>query len=198
MASILLLLSVLLSSFLLNLIPFAGPSNLLIASTAALTVKSDAFTLGFLVALGSMSAKLVQYVVTYFIGGHLSENRRKRLENVNARIGKWAFLALFIVAASPIPDEPVIVPFGLMKYNPAKFSLAIFLGKICITIPGAYLGQIGTGLMSSTLSQAALIVISVAFTVVITIILLKIDIAKIANKITRKVARQKGQTTPNN
>jgi ABC-type bacteriocin/lantibiotic exporter with double-glycine peptidase domain len=63
------LLGVLLGSFILNLIPFAGPSNLLIASNAALLVNTDPFTLGFLVAFGSASAKFIHYVVTFFVGG---------------------------------------------------------------------------------------------------------------------------------
>lgn len=191
MASIFELLGVLLTSFLLNLIPFAGPSNLLIASNAAILVGSDAFTLGLLVALGSTSAKLIHYVITYFIGGHLSENRRKRLENVNAKVGKWAFLALFIASATPVPDEPVIIPLGLMKYNPAKFCLAIFLGKISITILGAYLGQMSAGFLSSTLSQIALITLSITLTIAITIILLKVDITKIVQKIIKTKAKQK-------
>jgi len=41
----------------INLIPFAGPSNLFIAFTAALPVQSDPFTLGFRVALGATLAK---------------------------------------------------------------------------------------------------------------------------------------------
>jgi membrane protein YqaA with SNARE-associated domain len=114
------LFGVLLTSFALNLIPFAGPSNLLIASTAALVVETDPFTLGFLVALGSVSAKLIHYVVTFYAGRRLNEQHRKRLNDINMKVGKWAFLALFIASATPIPDEPVIVPLGLMKYSPRK------------------------------------------------------------------------------
>ena len=187
------LLGVLLGSFILNLIPFAGPSNLLIASNAALLVNTDPFTLGFLVALGSASAKFIHYVVTFFVGGLLSEQRRKRLNEVNLKVGKWAFLALFIVSATPIPDEPVIIPLGLMKYNPAKFCLAIFLGKILITTLGAYLGQFGQGALSSLITQEALIALSIILTIAITIILLKIDITKIAQKIQKTITKQKRQ-----
>jgi membrane protein DedA with SNARE-associated domain len=187
------LLGVLLGSFILNLIPFAGPSNLLIASNAALLVNTDPFTLGFLVAFGSASAKFIHYVVTFFVGGLLSEQRRKRLNEVNLKVGKWAFLALFIVSATPIPDEPVIIPLGLMKYNPAKFCLAIFLGKILITTLGAYLGQFGQGALSSLITQEALIALSIILTIAITIILLKIDITKIAQKIQKTITKQKRQ-----
>jgi membrane protein YqaA with SNARE-associated domain len=173
------LIGVLVGAFLFNLIPFAGPSNLLIASNAAVLTDSDPFTIGFLVALGSTFAKLVQYVITYFVGGHLNEQRKKRLCEVNMKLGKWSFLALFIAAATPIPDEPVVVPLGLMKYNPAKFSLALFLGKISITIFGAYLGKASQSFLSSIASHEVLTILSIVLTVIVTIALLKVNIPKI-------------------
>ena len=73
MASLIELLGVLLVSFGLNIIPFASPSNLFIASNAALLVNANPLSIGFLVALGSTSAKLIHYVASFFIGKHLGE-----------------------------------------------------------------------------------------------------------------------------
>jgi uncharacterized membrane protein YdjX (TVP38/TMEM64 family) len=186
MASIYELLGVLFGSFVANLIPFAGPSNLLIASTAALSVHSDPFTLGFLVALGATLAKSLHYIVTFFIGKHLGEKRRQRLDAEALRVKRWAFLLLYVAAATPIPDEPVVIPLGLMKYNPVKFFVAFFLGKISITIIGAYLGSWSESALSSVISQEGLIVISVILTIVVTVILLKVDVGKIAEKILKR------------
>jgi membrane protein DedA with SNARE-associated domain len=186
MASIYELLGVLFGSFVANLIPFAGPSNLLIASTAALSVQSDPLTLGFLVALGAALAKGLHYIVTFFIGKHLGEKRRQRLDAEALKVKRWAFLLLYVAAATPIPDEPVVIPLGLMKYNIAKFFVAFFLGKISITIIGAYLGNWSESTLSSMISQEALIVISIILTIVVTIILLKVDVGKIAEKILKR------------
>lgn len=186
MASLIELIGVLVGSFLVNLIPFAGPSNLFIASTVALTVQSDPFSLGFLVALGATVAKSIHYIVTFFIGKHLGEKRRKRIDAEALKIKRWAFFLLFAAAASPIPDEPVVIPLGLMKYSPAKFFTAFFLGKITITIIGAFLGRWTGGVFSQFLSQEVLIAISITLTILITILLLKVDTAKIIEKIFRR------------
>jgi membrane protein DedA with SNARE-associated domain len=185
MASLYELLGVFLASFGLNLVPFASPSNLLIASNAALMLDSDPFTLGFLVALGSALAKGIHYVVTFFIAKHLGEKRRQRLDAEALKVKKWAFPLLFVAAATPIPDEPVVIPLGLLRYNPLKFFIAFFFGKLSITIIGAYLGNWSGGFMSSALSQQVLVVISVVLTVVITVTLLKVDLGKIAGNILR-------------
>jgi membrane protein YqaA with SNARE-associated domain len=186
MASIYELLSVLFVSFGLNLIPFASPSNLFIASNAALLVESDPLTLGFLVALGSACAKGIHYIITFFVSKHLSEKRRQRLDAEGLKIKRWAFLLLFVAAATPIPDEPVVIPLGLLKYNPVKFFVAFFLGKLSITIIGAYMGKWSEGVFSSVISQEVLIVISIILTLCITILLLKVDLGKVMKKILKR------------
>jgi uncharacterized membrane protein YdjX (TVP38/TMEM64 family) len=135
-------------------------------------------------------------MITFFISGHLSEKRRARLDSDGAKIRRWAFLLLFIAAASPIPDEPVVIPLGLMKYNPVKFFTAYFLGKLIIAIAGAFVGNIIETKISGWLSQEVIIIISIAITIVITIILLKIDLEKFSQRIIKsrtveKVKRRK-------
>jgi len=186
MATLFELIGVLIGSFLVNLIPFAGPSNLFIASTAALTVAADPFTIGFLVALGATMAKSIHYIVTFFIGKHIGEKRRRAIDANAQKIKRWAFPLLYIAAASPIPDEPVVIPLGLMKYNPAKFFTAYFLGKVTITIVGAFLGAWTEHVLSPFLSQEAMIVLSVILTILITVILLKVDIGKIIENIFKR------------
>lgn len=177
-------------AFGLNLIPFAGPSNLLIASSAAIgMVNPDTPTLvfiGFLIAIAASLAKGIHYLVTFFISGHLSQKRRQRLDVDAAKIRRWAFPLLYLAAATPIPDEPIVIPLGLMKYSPAKFFLAYFLGKITITVAGAFLGNFAGDFLSSWFSPETTfiisIVVSIVLTVVITVILLKVDVGKLADK----------------
>jgi membrane protein YqaA with SNARE-associated domain len=170
-------------SFSLNIIPFAGPSNLMIASSAALFVDADPVTIGLLVAFGSASAKFIHYLVSFFIRRFMSEERRERLDVAGLKFKRWAFLALFVVAATPLPDEPVVIPLGLLKYNPAKFYLAYFLGKLSITVLGAYLGKWGQQSLAPWISMEMLMVISIVLTILVTIVLLKVDVGKIAEKV---------------
>lgn len=179
------LFGVLLTSFALNMIPFAGPSNLLIASNAALLVEADPFTIGFLVALGAACSKLVHYFVTFFIGGLMGQKRREHLNTVASKLKGWASLALFVVAATPLPDEPVVIPLGLLKYNPVKFFLAYFAGKFVISFLGAYLGMLGHGLVPF-ISNEVLTATSVILTVILTVVLLKVDVVKMIERIMKR------------
>jgi membrane protein DedA with SNARE-associated domain len=187
MALLIEFLGILLISFGINMIPFASPSNLLVASSAALLVDSDPFSIGVLIALGATSAKLIHYAISFFVGKHVGQKHKKRLETAAAKTRRWATLAVFIAAATPIPDDPVIIPLGLMKYSPAKFAGSFFAGKLLVTVIGAFLGGFGEQLLSGYVSQVVLAVISIVLTVAITVVLLKIDLAQIAEKTLKKI-----------
>jgi membrane protein YqaA with SNARE-associated domain len=182
-------------SFGINMIPFASPSNLLIASNAAVLVDADPLSIGATVALGATCAKLVHYIVSFFIGKRVSEQRRKRLDTAAAKTRRWAFPAVFIAAATPIPDDPLIIPLGLMKYSPAKFTLAYFAGKLSITVLGAYLGGLGDQFLSGYISQLALAIISIVSTVAITVILLKVDLSRIAERMLKRLGWLKARAS---
>jgi membrane protein DedA with SNARE-associated domain len=189
------LLIVLATAFGFGLIPFAGPSTLLIASNAAVILGAiDAPTLvfvGFLVALGSSLAKSVHYIVTFCISSRLSKQRQQRLNADAKLVNRWAFLLLFAAASTPIPDDPIVIPLGLTKYNPFKFFAAYFLGKIVITVSGAFLGYWTGQQFSEWMSPEVTIALSIVLTIVVTVVLLKVDLGKIMEKISWKPRGEK-------
>jgi len=191
------LFSVLLFTFGVNMIPFAGPSNLLIASNAAILVNSDPWSIGLIVALGSTSAKLIHYTVTFFIGKHVSEKRKQRLQNTAKKTKKWAIPAIFIAAASPVPDDPVVIPLGLMRYNLGKFAAAYFAGKLSIAVLGAFLGGMSEEFLGGYVSQVALFIISLVLTIVITVVLLKVDLSETIERTLRKLKLVRSDKHPN-
>ena len=195
MASFIELLFVLLGSFGFNLIPFASPSNLFIASNSALmlgvTDPASLATLGFLVASGATLAKTIHYLITFFVSKHLKEKQRQRLEAESLKVKRWAFLLLFVAAATPIPDEPVVIPLGLLKYSPFKFFSAFFFGKLSITVLGAFLGSWTKSTFSEWLSPEAMIALSIVLTIVVTVILFKVDVGNLAERfLKRKTSAQ--------
>lgn len=196
MASSIELLTVLLFSFGFNLIPFAGPSNLFIASNSALLIGTtdpiSLIVIGLIVALGSALAKSIHYIITFFISSRLSEKRRKKLHSSALKVKKWGFLLLFAAAASPIPDEPIIIPLGLMKYNPAKVFLVYFLGKLSITVVGAFLGAWTKSTLSGWLSPELTIILSLILTIVVTVVLLKVDVGKLLERYLKR--KKTGET----
>ena len=117
---------------------------------------------------------------------HIGEERRKKLDAASLRLKKWAFVALFVVAASPLPDEPVIIPLGILRYSPSKLFVAYFSGKLIIAIAGAYMGKLAQDVFASWMSTDVLMIISIVLTVVITIVLLKVDWEKLLERVLKR------------
>ena len=149
-------------------------------------------SIGIAVSAGASIAKMAMYYLTYFAETALSTEKLNRLMRYGNRIGRWKFVAAFISSATPIPDEPVLISLALLRYSPLRFLLAFFLGKLVIVVPGAYLGKgvrahlVRYGIVGDL--EAA--IISVIFTVVITVILLKVDLEKLYTKWVQRQERK--------
>ena len=72
-----------------------------------------------------------------------------------------------------MPDDPLIVYVGLTKYNPFKFTLSYFIGKVAVTITGAIIALFLGVLTSGFFESMPIVVASIALTAIITGILLK-------------------------
>lgn len=162
-------------SFLINLIPFVGPSNLIIAGAlASLFSLLNPLVIGFLVALGASTAKMIHYGASLFVGSSLKSKRSVEVtDGRKRRLSRFGVVLAFLAAVSPIPDDPIVVSLALLRYSPLKFFASFFIGKIIVTVAGAYLGQAGGLILQGYLGEVGTIVVSVALTIAITIVLIR-------------------------
>jgi membrane protein YqaA with SNARE-associated domain len=169
-------LGVFIFAFIANIVPFFGPSNLIVAGAiGSLFPSFNPLLTGVLVALGSSIAKAIHYEIAFFASSYV-KSRRAPNKNEKPINNRRAMLAIFIAAASPVPDEPIVIPLGLARYNPFRFFISYFIGKAVITITGAFLGQRFGIALEGYVSQEATIVISIISTIIITILIIKKDI----------------------
>ncbi|MHA1964039.1 MAG: VTT domain-containing protein [Candidatus Thorarchaeota archaeon] len=166
--------------FAINMIPFLSPSNMVLAGAAVLTFSilgpvgfTEAVLIGIIVAITATLAKLIHFYVVRGSRVILSEERLKSLDSEKHRVEKWGALALFIAAASPVPDDPLIVYVGLTKYSTVKFLLSYFTGKVAVTIAGAIIALFGLALGGNFFESMPIVVASIVLTAIITGILFK-------------------------
>ncbi|MFW9907285.1 MAG: YqaA family protein [Candidatus Thorarchaeota archaeon] len=156
--------------FAINMLPFLSPSNMVLAGVASLLLPSMNWVIiGLIVAVASTLAKVIHYYVVRGSRTVLSKERLDRLDAEKQRVEKWGALALFIAAASPVPDDPLIVYVGLTKYNVVKLVVSYFIGKAVVTLAGAFIGYAVGGYFESV----PIIIASIALTALITGILFK-------------------------
>jgi len=151
--------------FLINMIPFLSPSNMVLAGAAMLLLPTfNPILVGVVIAISATAAKLIHFFIVRGSRMILSEERLKSLDSEEQRVKKWGAFALFIAAASPVPDDPLIVYVGLAKYSTWKFIVSYFIGKVAVTILGALIGYGVGGFFESM----PIVLASIALTALIT------------------------------
>jgi membrane protein YqaA with SNARE-associated domain len=61
-----------------------------------------------------------------------------RLDNVRKLIGRYGMLVIFLFSLLPLPDDLLLIPLGMIKYDIQKLIMAMFLGKTIMCLVIAY------------------------------------------------------------
>jgi len=113
-----------------------------------------------------------------------------KVETNTAKVKKWAFPLLFLAAATPIPDEPIVFTLGLMKYSITKFFVSFFLGKLTITVMGAFVGNTVSHMTMQWFSEDMMLILmtlmSIALTIIMVVIMFKVDLDKLTYRLIGK------------
>lgn len=114
-----------------------------------LFLASQAQSTAFLITLIVVSAVgcTLGEIVSFYVGRGVStallkENRTAAfIREVAEKRPKLISLCLFLGAATPFPDDLIVIPLGLMNYPARLMVLPIFLGKALFLGVMAYLGR---------------------------------------------------------
>jgi membrane protein DedA with SNARE-associated domain len=170
------------ASLLGSVIPFV-PIPYLIAVVLLSNVLNP-LVLGIVAGLGGAIGK----TTSYFLGrsGYLlsKERTRKNMDTLRSFVGKYGDLAVFVFAATPLPDDVCFVPIGVVRFPFWRFLLANTAGKLVLAIGVAYLGRayfaIATVFLGEDTTVATIAIMVI--TVLVTILLLRVDWEKLARK----------------
>ena len=121
-----------------NLIVFIPVPYLLLILLAALSGQFDPALLVISSAIGATAGKMIVFQSFYSGSRIIGENARKNLNTFQTIFANYAWIAVFLAAATPIPDDIVYVPLGLGRYNRMRFFTALLAGKTIITLLVVY------------------------------------------------------------
>lgn len=174
-------------SLAVNLLPFTSPSNLILAGAVAFLVPTmDPLLIGLSVAMAASIAKTAHYYVASYVGAKAG-NRAEKLESYGRKLGRWGALAAFVIATTPIPDDPVVIPLGMTRYPPQKFFAAYLLGKILISTAGAYLGRQTAFILEGLFPSNEYIVATAIVSILVASVILKADLEGLTSRLKKRI-----------
>ncbi len=106
-------------------------------------------SVGLIVALAATLSSFTYYLLIRGSRVALSDKQIERLDSERRRMEKWGSLALFIAAASPVPDDPLIIYAGFIEHPIPAYLISFFSGKVLVTLAGALIGYTVGGLFAS-------------------------------------------------
>ncbi len=120
--------------------------------------------------IGAALGKMLSYAVG--LGGSkiIGEERRKRMMALRKLLKKYGALIILIVAATPMPDDIFLIPFGMMQYDIIKYFIACATGKAILTLTVTVLGRVHYIIVTKSNVEIGILVSVIGFIIISAII----------------------------
>lgn len=144
--------------------------------------KMDPILLSISSGLGAGLGEVSGYLLGLAGRKALSKEEKKRVEKIKLFLGKYGLLAVFIFALTPLPDDLLFIPLGLMRYPIAPVLLVCIFGKILMSYFIAIFGKIyfSTFEIEENLTMG---VLSLILLIILIFIMLKVKWEKLIDKL---------------
>lgn len=90
----------------------------------------DPLMLTISAGLGSAIGEIAGYLLGYYGRRIISSDRQRKMDYLLKILGKYTPFALFIFALTPLPDDLLFIPLGILRYNLLKAFIPSLLGKL--------------------------------------------------------------------
>ncbi len=131
-------------------------------------------------ALGEFSG----YALGYYGRKVVSEERRRKMDYMLRIFGKYGSATIFLFALTPLPDDLLFIPLGVMRYPFLKAFIPALLGKMLMTFILAYSGQQSIEFIRTLFggSEWIGILITIILLIVVIVAIIRIDWEKVFDK----------------
>jgi len=151
----------------------------------------DPLILGLVAGVAATIGELSSYLVGR--GGRrvIEDKYGNRLDSMRTLIDRYGMLLIFLTALLPIPDDLLLIPLGMIKYNLWKLVAAMFIGKTIMCLVISYAGFysfssiIGIYEAGGTFGEIA----SIVLLVVIIVAMLRFDWEGLLNRVQKSVEK---------
>ena len=183
--------NILIVSFITSIILFVPIPYVPVLIATSFDENLDPNLIALISTVGVTAGRSIIFLASYYGRKILRDRTKEKMIPLQRLLKKYGWIGAFISAITPFPpDDMIIILLGIAKYNPLKFVIANFAGKLIANMAvvwGAVL--MGKPLIEQIFAQSQsplmLIVISaisVASVVLIIYLLIKVDWAKIIGK----------------
>jgi membrane protein YqaA with SNARE-associated domain len=136
--------------------------------------------------LGSALGEFSGYTLGYYGRTIISEERQRKMDYMLKVFNRYGPAAIFLFALTPLPDDLLFIPLGVMRFPFWKAFIPSLLGKTLMTFILAYSGQQSIQIIRTLFGEAGLLgtVVTTALLILLIVAIIKIDWEKLFEKYT--------------
>ncbi|MDH5753771.1 MAG: VTT domain-containing protein [Candidatus Bathyarchaeota archaeon] len=143
--------------------------------------------------IGSAVGEFSGYLLGF--GGRriISEKYKKKMEFLMKIFDKFGPIVIFFFALTPLPDDLLFIPLGVIRYSLIRAFIPALIGKICMNFIVAYSGRFWIrivrdvfGVGSNWISALIGMVLAIVLLIIVFVIMFKVDWEKLFEKYVAK------------
>ena len=139
--------------------------------------------------LGSALGEMTGYALGYFGRKAISPERQHKMEYLVKIFDRYGPLAIFVFALTPLPDDLLYIPLGILRYKFYKAFIPTVIGKLLMIFIIVYFGRTARDTILVLFGESGAtiaIVITTILLFIIIILLYRVDWEKVFNKYVAK------------
>jgi len=132
--------------------------------------------------IGSAIGEFSGYLIGVGGGRAISKRYKKRMDLLARIFDKYGLIVIFLFALTPLPDDLLFIPLGVMRYNLARAFVPALIGKFCMNLIVAYSGRFSIqiirdifGVESDWISALIGMILAIVLLIVVFVVMFKTD-----------------------
>jgi membrane protein YqaA with SNARE-associated domain len=139
--------------------------------------------------LGSTIGEFSGYLLGFGGRKALGERYKRKMQLVAQLFNKYGSIVIFVFSLTPLPDDLLFIPLGVMRYSIIRTFVPAVLGKFLMSLIVAYSGRFSVGFIGGifggqTTWASALIgmILASVILILVLVIMFKLDWEKYVEK----------------
>lgn len=139
--------------------------------------------------IGSTVGEFSGYLIGFGGRKAISEKYQKKMDFLMKLFKKFGSVLIFLFALTPLPDDLLFIPLGVMRYGIIRALVPALIGKVLMNLIIAYSGRFSVqiirdifGVESDWVSALIGMVLAIVLLIAVLIIMFKVDWEKYFEK----------------
>ena len=146
----------------------------------------DPFLIAIAAGLGSAVGEFSGYLLGFYGRKVVSAERRRKMEFMVKVFDRFGPVTIFLFALTPLPDDLLFIPLGMMRYSLLRAFIPALVGKITMNFIVAYSGRYAIEIIkdifgegSDWIAVAIGGLLGIILLIIVMVIMFKVDWEKI-------------------